>query len=154
MLSGPGDAGITRDIRADLTESESVDSGANGSGKSTLLSVVAGLYRPTRGAIRTRTGDIFTPRTLQRLVSLQDQAGRIFSGTVEENLFVAQEQKEAAARLLKEMGFEKELTSIVTAGGENLSPGERKKMILVRALMRPAAYLILDEPFNHLDEQG
>lgn len=128
--------------------------GANGSGKSTLLSVVAGLYRPTRGAIRTRTGDIFTPRTLQSLVSLQDQAGRIFSGTVEENLFVAQEQKEAAARLLKEMGFEKELTSIVTAGGENLSPGERKKMILVRALMRPAAYLILDEPFNHLDEQG
>ena len=81
-------------------------------------------------------------------------AGSLFSGTVEENLFISEDQRETAARLLQEMGFEKELTSAVMAGGENLSPGERKKIILVRALMRSAPYLILDEPLNHLDEQG
>ena len=86
-----------------------------------------------------------TPRALQRLVTLQDQAGSLFSGTVEENLFVSTERRADAARLLQEMGFEKELTSAVMAGGENLSPGERKKIILVRALMRSAPYLILDE---------
>ena len=146
---------VLRDISGQILPDKNLwIRGANGSGKSTLLSVVAGLYRPTQGTIRTWAGDTLTPRALQRLVTLQDQAGSLFSGTVEENLFISEDQRETAARLLQEMGFEKELTSAVMAGGENLSPGERKKIILVRALMRSAPYLILDEPLNHLDEQG
>ena len=146
---------VLRDISGQILPDKNLwIRGANGSGKSTLLSVVAGLYRPTQGTIRTRARDTLTPRALQRLVTLQDQAGSLFSGTVEENLFISEDQRETAARLLQEMGFEKELTSAVMAGGENLSPGERKKIILVRALMRSAPYLILDEPLNHLDEQG
>ena len=36
----------------------------------------------------------------------------------------------------------------------NLSPGERKKLLLTRALLRDAPFLLLDEPLNHLDEDG
>ena len=38
--------------------------------------------------------------------------------------------------------------------GGNLSPGERKKLLLVRALLKPAPVLALDEPRNHLDAEG
>lgn len=42
----------------------------------------------------------------------------------------------------------------VEAEGLNLSPGERKKLLLARALLREAPFLALDEPLNHLDDRG
>ena len=43
---------------------------------------------------------------------------------------------------------------LLEEGGGNLSPGERKKILLVRALLKPSQVLALDEPLNHLDAQG
>jgi ATPase subunit of ABC transporter with duplicated ATPase domains len=59
-----------------------------------------------------------------------------------------------AGALLKEMGFEKSLDYEVSEAGGNLSPGERKKIILVRALFDSSPVLALDEPLNHLDADG
>ena len=42
----------------------------------------------------------------------------------------------------------------VLSGGSNLSPGEKKKILLTRALLRDAEFLFLDEPMNHLDKHG
>ena len=108
--------------------------GPNGCGKSTLLSLLAGLETPDSGKICTGV----PLSALRKAIALQEQNGTIFSGTVWDNLFLPEEKRENAAGLLAEMAFEKPLNTPVTSGGGNLSPGERKKLLLVRSLLRGA----------------
>lgn len=128
--------------------------GANGTGKSTLLSLISGIYAPDSGCITDENGKPLEVGELRRAVSLQEQDGGIFSTTVAENLFVPDDKLSEAGALLKEMGFEKSLDYEVSEAGGNLSPGERKKIILVRALFDSSPVLALDEPLNHLDADG
>lgn len=128
--------------------------GANGTGKSTLLSLISGIYAPDSGCITDENGKPLEVGELRRAVSLQEQDGGIFSATVAENLFVPDDKLSEAGALLKEMGFEKSLDYEVSEAGGNLSPGERKKIILVRALFDSSPVLALDEPLNHLDADG
>ena len=43
---------------------------------------------------------------------------------------------------------------IINEGGTNLSGGERRRVTLARALLRPTPILILDEPLANLDEKN
>lgn len=121
--------------------------GPNGSGKSTLLSILAGLYEPVSGQVCRGA----TARQRQQSVALQDQNGTIFSGTIWDNLFLSEDKRPEAEKLLCEMGLTKNLEDAVSSGGSSLSPGEQKKILLARALLRDANFLLLDEPINHLD---
>ena len=134
-----------------MTDQETIRlTGANGTGKTTLMKLLAGLYRPTSGTVCNGA----SLRQIRQSVAYQPQEGAIFSGTVWDNLFLPDEKREQANDLLRDMGFEKDLHYEVTPEGTNLSPGERKKLLLVRAILRDAPFLLLDEPLNHLDEQG
>lgn len=124
--------------------------GSNGSGKSTLMSILAGLYEPQSGQVCFGA----SVGRRRKSVALQEQDGTIFSGTIWENLFLPEDKREQAAQLLRDMGMEKALEFAVLPDGANLSPGEKKKILLTRVLLRDAAFLLLDEPQNHLDEQG
>lgn len=126
----------------------------NGGGKSTLLGLIAGIYAPDSGFIRDEAGNRPDQGALRRLVSLQEQDGAVFSATVFENLFLPEEKRQEATELLTAFGFTKPLDRKLAEGGSDLSPGERKKLLLTRALLKPSAVLALDEPFNHLDAQG
>ncbi|MGN0505198.1 MAG: ATP-binding cassette domain-containing protein [Lachnospiraceae bacterium] len=129
-------------------------SGRNGSGKSTILQLLGGIQVPDGGKLCDETGRCLEPEILYKNVSFCQQNGAIFSGTVEENLFLNKNRIEEAEEMLASIGFEKPLTYIIEPGGSNLSYGERKKILLVRALLKDAAFLALDEPLNHLDECG
>lgn len=128
--------------------------GGNGSGKSTLLNLLCGLWQLDQGRICDTDGDNLSVSELRRLTSFQEQDGAIFSGTVEENLFADGASRRQKAALLERLGFQKPLDAPVLAQGGNLSPGERKKLLLARALLKDSAYLVLDEPQNHLDAEG
>ena len=134
-----------------MTSMENVRlAGPNGSGKTTLLSILAGLYEPSSGIV---CGGASVGQR-RKSTALQEQSGAIFSGTVWENLFLGEDKRPAAEALLEEMGFGKTLEYTVEPGGGNLSPGERKKILLTRAFLRDAPFLLLDEPMNHLDAQA
>lgn len=134
-----------------MTSMENVRlAGPNGSGKTTLLSILAGLYEPSSGIV---CGGASVGQR-RKSTALQEQNGAIFSGTVWENLFLGEDKRPAAEALLEEMGFGKTLEYTVEPGGGNLSPGERKKILLTRAFLRDAPFLLLDEPLNHLDAQA
>ena len=128
--------------------------GPNGSGKSTLLKLLSGIYAPQEGVFTDERGETLTISDLRNNVSFQEQDGAIFSGTVFDNLFVEEENRSRAEEMLKALCFEKSIDYVVAEAGENLSPGERKKIILARSLLKDAPFLILDEPLNHLDSAG
>lgn len=128
--------------------------GENGSGKSTLTRLISGLYAPQTGSITTENGTILSKEALRRLVTIQEQEGYIFQGTVWDNLFAEESQQSKAAEIFADMAFEKPLDYVILPGAANLSPGEQHKILSVRALLRNSPFLILDEPLNHLDSAG
>ena len=126
--------------------------GPNGSGKSTLLYLLSGLYEPDNGQMADSGGNVLDLLCLRRSVTLLEQEGAVFSGTVASNLF--SEEMDRAKCILDALGFGKELQYNIEPEGKNLSPGERKKILIARALLRDTLFLALDEPLNHLDKEG
>lgn len=148
----PGaDEPVLEDIDFHMTDQENVRIvGENGSGKTTLISILAGLYEPECGMV-CQGASVGRRR---KSIALQEQNGAIFSGTIWGNLFLPEDKRREATELLKKMGLEKSLDHETASEGANLSPGERKKLLLARALLRDVPFLVLDEPLNHLDDQG
>lgn len=128
--------------------------GPNGSGKTTLLKLISGLYMPQEGTVTDDQGNALGIGCLRKNVSLLEQNGFIFSGTVFDNLFIDESARPRAEAVLKILCFDKHIDEMLTEAGGNLSPGERKKLLLARSLLKEAPFLILDEPLNHLDAAG
>lgn len=128
--------------------------GPNGCGKSTLSRLLSGLYPPQSGKLQSREGTALNMMDLRSLVTIQEQTSAVFQGTVLENLFIEASQVPRAQSLITSLKLGKRLDDAVEADGVNLSPGEKKKLQLIRTLMRSTPFYILDEPLNHMDEAG
>jgi ATP-binding cassette subfamily B protein len=139
--------------------------GPSGSGKSTLASLLLRLYEPQHGQVLIDGADIrqFTLESLRSQVSVVLQDNLLFSGTVGENIACAtpeatQAQIEAAARLANAHDFIVALpqgyATVVGERGVTLSHGQRQRIAIARAAVRPAPVLILDEPMTGLDKQS
>lgn len=137
-------------------------SGPSGSGKTTLLGLIAGMIAPTAGEVHL-CGQLITHlrdphRTLVRrhLVGMVFQESALVPGlSLQDNLFlpwIPQGGPTAAARqrvaaLLERFG----LADFAETRVERLSAGERQRGAIIRALVRDAPILLLDEPSASLD---
>lgn len=137
--------------------------GKNGSGKSTLLRALAGLTETGHGALLLDGINMghLDAADVRRDVALVSQQGRLFHGTLRENLCLAapdatDEQLIAAMRLAGAWGFVQTLPMgldhLVREGGTGLSGGQSQSLLLARALLREPSVLLLDEPTSALDE--
>ncbi len=118
--------------------------GCNGSGKSTLLKALVGSYQYYSGEIHLniQLSD----------VSLLPQMGNLqflFPFTLREviNTKVAVSDQEILS-----LGFLTE--EALNLSWNTASGGERQKALLSRAVLKENKLLILDEPYNHLDEDS
>ena len=112
----------------------------SGAGKTTLLRLLLGLEQPDRGEI---TG---VPHRCAAVF----QEDRLIPGlSAVSNVTIAAGRREAAAALLTELGVETDSQAKPTV---LLSGGQARRTALARALLAPGDLLILDEPFNGLDE--
>jgi len=139
--------------------------GPNASGKSTLLKILAGLVRPLSGFVRldgTEVGDL-DPRTrAQKIALVQQESTLVFPLRVWE--YVGQGRYPHGRNLR----FESETDSLMVGNAlaqvnvtdlrdrwmEEISGGEKQRVILARALAQQASLLLLDEPTQHLDIGG
>lgn len=135
--------------------------GRNGAGKSTLVSLVPRFFDPTEGEVLYdgRPGPALPRRWLRERISIVLQETYLFGSTIRENLHFAAPGVEDGALLamLDRVGAgfvaasAEGLDAELTEGGKNLSGGERRKIALAGALLRPSNILILDEPTSNID---
>jgi heme ABC exporter ATP-binding subunit CcmA len=131
--------------------------GPNGAGKSTLLRVLACLTRPTAGSVRIFGRELFGrdgPALRSQIGWLGPDSGLYADLTVDENLaFTA--QLHGCDRALQEWAVEElGLAAVRHRRVRTLSQGYRRRAGLARALLPGPTLLLLDEPWNGLDEEA
>jgi general nucleoside transport system ATP-binding protein len=135
--------------------------GENGAGKSTLIKILAGIYQPDAGEISMDGASLrldapAAARGAGICIVHQDST-LVPRLTVAENV-VLQEgglgrpRRDLADRLV-ESGKRLEFTLDPNARVETLTPGDRQRVEIARALMTDARFVILDEPTGVLAPQ-
>jgi len=131
--------------------------GENGIGKSTLLRCVSGLQQPDEGTIRVFGGDPGATPEFWRAVVTTVEPPTWYPG------LTAREHADLVCRAHgldpDEAGVDEALdrfglTGHADAIPPSLSSGQKQRLILAIALLRPSALLILDEPEQRLDREG
>jgi molybdate/tungstate transport system ATP-binding protein len=125
--------------------------GVNGAGKSVCLETIAGFHRPARGRIVIAGRDATAlPPERRRIAFLVQDFGLFPHLTISENVAIGSEAPRDGAELralLSRFGID----HLAGSRPGHLSPGEKQRAALARALAsRPSAYLF-DEPFAALD---
>ncbi len=118
--------------------------GVNGAGKSTFLKVLAGQTEPTSGTVNLGA-NVELGYFSQHAMEVLDPKKSIFE-TVQEVLPLA--NRGVIMNLLGAFLFSGDA---VDKRIENLSGGEKSRVVLATLLARPINFLVLDEPTNHLD---
>ena len=137
--------------------------GPVGSGKTTLLRALSGMYKPQEGRVLLDGIDLahIDKPLLAEHIGYVQQDGRLFSGTLRDNLILGQVDPGDAAILeaARKTGL---LQAVITPhphglqrtiyeGGTGLSGGQRQLVNLTRTVLRQPCIWLLDEPTASMD---
>ena len=139
--------------------------GPNGAGKSTLLALAAGLEGPASGRVAIAGRDVggLGARERAERIAFAGPRSPILKGTLRRALtmgcapppndaeIAAMAERAGLGAVLARLGG---LDGKVREGGRNLSAGEARRVLLVRALLGDVELLLLDEPDDALDPAG
>ncbi|HXR83217.1 MAG TPA: ATP-binding cassette domain-containing protein [Hanamia sp.] len=132
----------------------------SGSGKTSLIHFIYGLRKDYSGTIFYDNAEIKNLSTenfssfRQNKISIIFQDLRLFENqTVKENIEIKRmldpyHSSEKIDEMTLRLGIKNKLDQEV----KNCSYGEQQRIAIIRALMQPFDFLLLDEPYSHLDE--
>lgn len=127
--------------------------GVNGSGKSVLLKMICGLVRPDAGEILVDGKKVIKGKFPQNIGVILDNVGFLPNETGLKNLLII-------AGILKKVTKEEVKRTMALAGlnpasevkVSKYSLGMKQRLAIAQALMEKPSLLILDEPFNAIDQ--
>ncbi|MBL7742136.1 MAG: ABC transporter ATP-binding protein [Chitinophagaceae bacterium] len=137
--------------------------GDSGKGKTTVLNLLLGLLAPAKGEIlfNKTPVDKDDARDFWPFISYVKQQPFLIHDTILRNITLEEnvyDEKKLQTALdisgisqltdISKTGLDK----IITENGKNISGGQQQRIAIARALYRDASLIILDEPFNELDE--
>ncbi len=158
-----GERRVLHDLHLELPAGALVGiAGPTAAGKTTLLRLLSGLYPLPSGKVFIDGEDLagLELRGYRQRLAAVPQEGRLFTGTVRENLLYAcpGAQQERLLEVARQVRLEEEIAGFgagfetrVGEGGLTLSGGQRQRVCLGRALVRDGSLWLLDDPFSHLD---
>ena len=157
----PGRSPVVSRLDVDLVPGRVLSiTGPSGCGKSTLLMTLAGLLPPVDGTVRLGSTpvDDLDPHAVRRTVTLTAEDAHLFTTTLRENLLVARGDAtdDEIDAVLHQVGLRTWRSGLALGLGTMLEPGvvsggERRRLLLARALLVGSRVLLLDEPAEHLD---
>ena len=144
--------------------------GENGSGKTTLTKLLAGLYRPSEGAVLwdgRDVGEVDLAELREHVAVIFQDYARYFL-TAHENIAISRtrdmDNRELVRLAAQRAGADQFVMGLPAGydsllgpsfeGGSDLSIGQWQRIALARAYFRDAPMLILDEPTASLDPRG
>lgn len=134
----------------------------SGSGKTSFIHFLYGLRKDYSGKILYDNNDIksFDAEKFstwrQKSISIIFQDLRLFTQqTVLQNLEIKRllspyHKESRITAMAKRLGIESKLSKLCST----CSYGEQQRIAIIRALQQPFDFLLLDEPFSHLDENN
>lgn len=136
--------------------------GSTGSGKSTLVNLIPRFYDVDSGSVMIDGVDVreISQEVLRAKIGFVPQNIIIFSGTIAENIRYGKkdatmEEIRHAADIAQATDFilkmEDGFDHYISAGGTNVSGGQKQRLSIARALVRKPEIYIFDESFSALD---
>jgi len=153
---------VLKDINLKIRKGEKIKiEGQNGSGKSTFSKILTTLYHPNSGAILINNKDkkFYDEEKMREKIVLVTNEDILFNDSIYNNIALGKDISiSEMLDLAKDINFydfiaskEDGLEFIINENGKNLSTGQRKKILLLRALFAEAEVIILDEVLSGMD---
>ncbi|HUS54587.1 MAG TPA: ABC transporter ATP-binding protein [Thermohalobaculum sp.] len=174
LPAGPGEIAFENVVFADVldgvtatAQAESIVAivGPNAAGKSTLLSLVARLIEPSSGDLLIDGNNLrqHSAVSIRASIGVVSPDLPLMRGTIGRNIrYRSPKASEAEVRHICALcGVDEILANIpggmearVVEGGLNLSPGQRQRIVLARAMLGGPSILLLDEVDANMDPQS
>jgi ATP-binding cassette, subfamily B, bacterial MsbA len=162
-FSYDGRSDVIKDVSLTLNRAQRIGIvGSSGAGKTTLIDLLVGFYPCSKGHVFIDDMDLLTidPESWRQQIGIVSQEPFLFDASIEENIRYGNPDADIQGiqKAAKLAGCDEiiqrlpdGIQTMVGERGSRLSGGERKRVALARALVRPISVLILDEATSELD---
>lgn len=155
---------VLSDITFEIPKGTTAIVGGTGSGKSTIAKALLRFRDTSKGEIRFLGESIkdVSQHALRDRISYVPQKAFLFSGTIEKNFLfgnpeATKEEMQQVAKIAQAEefinGLDEQYQAPVAQKGNNFSGGQKQRLSIARALIKPADLYFFDDSFSALDYQ-
>lgn len=135
--------------------------GASGLGKTSVANILAGLDQPEDGSVEFETdaGTVFDLSEVHPSITYASQDESILNLSIADNIMLGDDNQMRLQWAVRKAGLPEKMADRIVSGdaigeaGRNVSGGERKRIMMARALYHMNNVVIFDESLSNLDSE-